>query len=114
MESEELHYRLVELIQENPEITQRDLARSLGVSLGRTNYCLRALVSKGWVKIGTFRRSTNRRAYLYLLTPRGVEAKARLTKKFLKIKLSEYESLREEIRRLRLAAKQEGASDGQP
>ncbi len=110
MESDELHYRLVELLQENPEITQRDLARALGVSLGRTNYCLRALVAKGWVKISNFRNSKNRRAYLYLLTPRGVEAKARLTRKFLEIKLSEYESLRAEIRRLKLAAKQEGAS----
>jgi EPS-associated MarR family transcriptional regulator len=76
------------------------MARELGVSLGKTNYCLRALIGKGFVKAQNFRNSTNKRAYLYLLTPEGVAAKANLTRQFLARKREEYDALRIEVERL--------------
>ncbi len=95
------HYTLLKLIESNPEISQRDLARKMGVSLGKANYCLRALVSKGFVKLENFRRSDNKLAYMYHLTPLGLEEKARLTLCFLRIKEAEYKTIKEEISRLR-------------
>lgn len=97
----ELHYKVLRLLAERPEATQRELALALGVSLGRTNYCVRALLERGWVKMQNFRTSRNKLAYLYLLTPQGIEAKARLAARFLKRKEAEYAALREEIARLR-------------
>ncbi len=76
------------------------MARELGVSLGKANYCMRALISKGFVKVQNFRNSTNKRAYLYLLTPDGAAAKARLTRDFLALKREEYDALRLEVERL--------------
>ena len=76
------------------------LASHAGVSLGRLNYALRALVDKGWVKVGNFSRSQHKLGYAYLLTPRGIDAKARLTKRFLARKMQEYDQLRDEIERL--------------
>lgn len=78
-------------------MSQRELASSLGVSLGKTNYCLRALISKGLVKAENYRKSSNKLAYLYLLTPAGVAAKTALTRQFLAHKVAEYEALRLEI-----------------
>ncbi len=78
-------------------MSQRELADHLGVSLGKTNYCLKALVEKGLVKARNFKNSRRKRAYLYILTPAGLEAKARITTQFLKRKMNEYEKLREEI-----------------
>lgn len=101
MLSDETGYELIRLLEANPEMSQRDAARELGISLGKTNYCLRALAQKGWIKISNFKNSQNRTAYSYLLTPRGIEAKARLTLRFLQIKMREYESLRIEIDQLR-------------
>lgn len=95
------HYTLLKLIEANPEISQRDLARKMGVSLGKANYCLRALVNKGFVKFENFRRSDNKLAYMYHLTPLGLEEKARLTLCFLRIKEAEYKMIKEEISRLR-------------
>lgn len=97
-------YRLLKLLEARPEVSQRELARELGVSLGKVNYCLRALVDKGWVKARNFRNSRNKLAYLYVLTPRGVAEKARLTVEYLKIKLAEAEALEEEIATLRAEA----------
>lgn len=82
-------------------MSQRQLAKALGVSLGKTNYCLRAVVGKGWVKATNFRNSANKVAYIYQLTPRGVSAKARITRRFLDRKVQEYERLQGEIRQLR-------------
>ena len=91
----------MKIIQENPEITQRELARQLGVSIGKTNYCIRMLCEKGWVKATNFKNSRNKIAYAYLLTPWGVEQKAKMTIRFLKRKIKEYEMLKAEIAELR-------------
>ena len=92
--------RVLRLLDASPRLTQRDMAREMGVSLGKTNYCLRALIGKGFVKAQNFRNSTNKRAYLYLLTPEGAAAKASLTRQFLARKREEYDALRIEVERL--------------
>lgn len=102
----EARYKLLALLEPNPGLSQREVARRLGISLGKVNYCLKALMDKGWIKAANFTNSRNKRAYMYLLTPRGIEAKARLTSEFLKIKLHEYEALKEEIEQIRREAKQ--------
>jgi len=89
-------------------MSQRELARELGISLGKTNYCLQALVRKGLVKATNFKNSHNKAAYMYLLTPRGVESKATLTMKYLQIKMREYEALRVEIEEVRREAQRYG------
>lgn len=105
---DEIHLRLMKAIESNPQATQRELAEALGVSLGKANYCLRALVDKGWVKVRNFRASPNKLAYAYLLTPAGLDGKARLTVRFLKRKLDEYDLLRAEIEQLRREAADAG------
>lgn len=99
--SDETRYRVMRLLESNPKLSQRELARKLGISLGRVNFCLQALVRRGWVKVANFKNSHNKAAYMYLLTPRGMKAKARLTMRFLLIKMSEYEKLRVEIEQIR-------------
>jgi EPS-associated MarR family transcriptional regulator len=108
MLDETTHYGLLKTLEENPGLSQRDLAKKLGVSLGKVNFCLNALVEKGSLKINNFRNSDNKLAYIYLLTPRGVEEKARITVEFLQIKLREYERLRTEIEELQHEAEQKG------
>jgi len=98
---EDLHYKLLKVLQANPDLSQRQLAQELGISLGKTNYCLRALIEKGWVKADNFRRSTNKVAYVYLLTPHGIEERARATVQFLRRKVAEHEALANEIEQLR-------------
>ena len=95
--SDEIHYKILNSLQDNPRISQRDLARELGVSLGKANYCLRALIGRGWVKARNFQKSDNKKAYAYLLTPKGIEEKTRVTLRFLKYKINEYENLKREI-----------------
>jgi EPS-associated MarR family transcriptional regulator len=85
------------LMGERPTMSQRELASSLGISVGKANYCVRALIAKGLVKAQNYRNSENKLAYLYLLTPAGLVAKVELTKAYLALKLSEYERLRLEI-----------------
>ena len=99
--SEERQLEALRYLESNPKVTQRELAQALGVSLGATNYCLRALVEKGWLKLENFQRNRNKLGYLYLLTPAGVTAKAQLTARFLQRKLVEYEILKAEIEALR-------------
>jgi EPS-associated MarR family transcriptional regulator len=106
MLDETTHYGLLKTIEENPGLSQRDLAKRLGVSLGKVNFCLNALIEKGSVKINNFRNSENKLAYAYLLTPRGVEQKARMTVEFLQIKVREYERLKKEIEELQREAEQ--------
>jgi EPS-associated MarR family transcriptional regulator len=96
------HYALLKLIEANPDISQRELARQMGVSLGKANYCLKALMEKGFVKLENFRNSSNKLAYAYLLTPAGLEEKARVTLAFLRRKEREYETIKDEISRLRV------------
>lgn len=99
--ADELSISILRRLADSPDVNQRELAQHAGVSLGRLNYALRALVDKGWVKVGNFSRSPHKLGYAYLLTPRGFDAKARLTKRFLAHKMKEYDQLREEIERLR-------------
>jgi len=97
-------YYLLKLISEKPAISQRSLADELGLSLGKTNYCLKACISRGLISVDRFRRSDNKRAYAYLLTPLGVEEKARMTLAFLHYKMQEYDRLRSEIDVLKIEA----------
>ncbi len=101
-------YSLLKNLEDNPALSQRDLAKRLGVSLGKVNFCLNALVAKGCLKVKNFRNSDNKLAYAYLLTPQGIEEKARLTVAFLKYKTQEYERLRAEIEDLKREANQKG------
>jgi len=100
MLSEETRYRLLKTLEANPTASQRELARELDISLGKVNYCLKALVDKGWVKMGNFRRNPDKGTYAYLLTPKGAAEKARVTMSFLQRKLTEYESIKDEIAQL--------------
>jgi len=111
MLDETTHYSLLKTLEENPSLSQRDLAKRLGVSLGKVNYCLKALVEKGSLKINNFRNSENKLGYAYLLTPRGVEEKARITVEFLQVKLQEYERLRKEIEELQREAVSKEATE---
>jgi EPS-associated MarR family transcriptional regulator len=99
--SEEIHYKVLKLIEQSPKVTQREIASELGVSLGKANYCLQELIKKGWVKASNFKNSNNKIAYAYLLTPKGIENKGVITLNFLKYKMTEYELLKEEIKRLK-------------
>lgn len=101
MLTEDIRYRLLKILADEPQISQRDLAVRLGISVGKTNYCLTALVDKGLVKIGNFRKAQNKLAYAYLLTPSGIEEKARVTMSFLHRKMREYTELESEIEQLR-------------
>jgi EPS-associated MarR family transcriptional regulator len=98
---EETRYRLLKILEANPELSQRQLAETLGVSVGKVNFCLRALLEKGLLKVRNFRDSNNKLAYAYYLTPKGAQAKVRATTQFLKRKLKEYEEIREEIEALK-------------
>ncbi|WP_275270438.1 MarR family EPS-associated transcriptional regulator [Limnobacter sp. P1] len=98
---EDTNFRVMRLLQENPDLTQRELAEKLGVSVGGLNYCLKALMEKGLVKMQNFTHSKNKFGYVYVLTPRGIAEKAKLTGAFLKRKLEEYEALKIEIESLK-------------
>lgn len=97
---QDTNLKLLRYLEENPQVSQRELAEHLGVSLGKANYCLKALINKGQVKASNFKNSDNKRQYLYLLTPKGIEAKARITVSFLNRKMREYEELKSEIAQL--------------
>lgn len=101
---DETHLKVLHLLESTPNINQRKLAESLGVSLGKTNFCLNALLDKGLVKMENFRTSTRKLNYAYLLTPSGIAEKAALTKRFLKRKMEEYETLKAEIELLKQEA----------
>jgi EPS-associated MarR family transcriptional regulator len=108
--TDEAHLRILRLLAEHPDASQRRLAAALGISLGKANYCIQALLRKGWVKANNFASNRNKGVYRYLLTPQGLEAKARLTARFLKHKLAEYEALEREIAQLRAEVEQRPAS----
>jgi len=103
--SEQRQLDAMRLLETNPEMTQRELAEAMGVSLGAAIYCLKALVEKGWVKLENFQNNPNKLGYLYLLTPMGMAAKTTLTARFLRQKLAEYEGLQAEIEQLRREVK---------
>lgn len=104
---DEMRFTVLRLLAENPEASQRELAKALGISLGKVNYCVRALLDKGYVKAVNFRNNRNKSAYLYLLTPSGVAAKAKATAQFLVRKEAEYEQLAAEIEALRAEVQRE-------
>jgi EPS-associated MarR family transcriptional regulator len=99
--TDEVRYRLLLYLEQHPHATQRELARELGVSVGKINYCVRALIEKGWVKMRNFKKSPHKLSYAYILTPNGIEEKVRVTSSFLRRKIKEYEALSAEIERLR-------------
>lgn len=99
--SDELRYQLLKAIKQNPEISQRELADQVGISLGKTNYCLKALVEAGHVKVENFARSNRKLNYAYLLTPKGVVEKAAVTLRFLRSKQEQFEQLKREIETLK-------------
>jgi len=107
---QETHYRLLRYLEDHPDVTQRELAEQLGVSLGKVNYCLKALIGRGLIKARNFRNSDNKRAYLYVLTPKGIENKAKITVGFLQRKIEEFEQLKTEIKDLQ----QEVSNNGGP
>jgi EPS-associated MarR family transcriptional regulator len=94
---EDVHFRVIRLLEANPDMSQRALAAHVGISLGSLNYCLKALVDKGFVKLENFQKSKHKCRYVYILTPAGVAQKVALTDRFLKRKTQEYEALKAEI-----------------
>ena len=98
---EDTHFRVLRLLQENPEMSQRELANAVGVSVGGMHYVLNALIDKGLVKLGNFTAAEDKRRYAYILTAKGIAEKAAVTKRFLKRKMKEYEVLKAEIEELR-------------
>lgn len=101
---QDAHFRVMRFIEANPASTQRDIAKSFGISLGSVNYCLNALIEVGFVKVRNFRTSQNKLRYAYILTPKGASEKTALTGAFLQRKIREYEALKSEIETLRLEA----------
>ena len=97
MKTDPDHFNVLRKIQNKPKSTQRELAEELGFSLGKLNYCLKALKNKGLIKITNFKKNPNKVNYLYLLTPKGIAAKTTLTLNFMKLKMKEYDELKEEI-----------------
>jgi EPS-associated MarR family transcriptional regulator len=109
MVNDETGLELMRLLEANPQASQRDVACQFGFSLGKVNYCIRALAHRGWIKARRFKNSRNKSAYMYLLTPCGIEQKAILAARFLRIKMREYEALRAEIEQLRREVAEHGA-----
>lgn len=99
---DETRYRLLSYLSTHPEASQRDIADALGVSVGKVNYCVKALIGKGLIKVRNFKNSRNKKAYAYYLTPQGLEERVKVTYSFLRRKVAEYDLLKEEIERLTL------------
>ena len=93
-------YKILKIFEDNPNVTQRQIARDLNVSLGKTNYIVRALIDRGWIKLSNFKRSDNKLGYIYLLTPKGIAEKSILSQKFLRRKSEEYNRLKKEFEML--------------
>ncbi len=101
----DVHFRVLHFLDEEPELTQRELAKKLGISLGGVNYCLKGLIDIGHIKVGNFNKNPNKSIYLYLLTPHGIAEKTKLTADFLKRKMAEYHALKKEIDSLKSSLK---------
>ncbi len=106
MNKDEIHFDLLRKLESNPKYTQRKLSKELGISLGKVNYCIKKLTEKGWIKLMNFSRNPSKTGYTYLLTPKGLEKKGKLTISFLSAKMEEYELLKEEISSLKQDAEQ--------
>jgi EPS-associated MarR family transcriptional regulator len=107
MSQDESHLKVLKILEANPHMNQRSLSEALGVSLGKTNYCIKALLDKGCIKVQNFRTHENKLAYAYLLTPEGIKKKSELTFRFLKQKMADYEALKNEIEILKQESKSE-------
>ena len=107
---QETHYKLLTYLDDHPDVTQRELAEYLGVSLGKVNYCLKALMGKGFINARNCKNSDNKRAYLYVLTPAGIESKTKITIRFLHRKMEEFEQLKTEIKALQREVSNNGKS----
>ena len=107
MTNQELEYRALKILEQQPDMTQRELAEALGVSLGKTHYLVKSLIDVGWVKLDNFQRSDNKWGYAYLLTPKGIIEKAAITARFLVRKQREYSDLQLEIQQLQEEVKQQ-------
>lgn len=115
MLSDELRYKILKRLETDPNLSQRELAKELDMSLGKVNYCLKALLEKGWIKAGNFKSNPNKMGYAYILTPSGLEEKANVTVRFLKRKLKEHQAVQQEIEQLRSEIKNsERNLDGNP
>ena len=112
MPDQEIQFKALKLLEQNPHFSQRELAAALGVSLGKTHYILKALINMGWVKLDNFRRSDNKLGYAYLLTAKGLLEKADITVRFLARKQLEYDALRDEIEQLKAAVGEDPADFG--
>ncbi len=99
---EDTYFRVLRMLQDNPDMTQREIAEKLGISTSGLNYCLKALIDKGWIKVQNFSQSKNKFGYIYVLTPQGIAEKALLASRFLKRKMTEYEQLQSEIEALKV------------
>ena len=106
MNNQDIRLDLLRKLESNPQFTQRELSREMGVSLGKVNYCIKKLTEKGWVKLTNFTHNPDKMGYTYLLTPSGIEEKSRLTFSFLKRKIVEYEVLKKEINALQLESEE--------
>ena len=107
MTNQELEYRALKILEQKPDLTQRQLSEALGVSLGKTNYVLKSLIDVGWIKLDNFQKSDKKWGYAYLLTPMGIAEKAAITLRFLKRKQQEHNDLQLEIARLQREVQQQ-------
>ena len=103
MPNQQSKYQLLKSLEQDANLTQRQLSEELGISLGKVNYCLKSLIQRGFVKINNFKNSNHKLQYSYLLTPKGIEEKTKLTIEFLKVKTEEYEALKEEVEKIKNA-----------
>lgn len=97
MQNQQSKFQLLRFLDQNSYLTQRQLSKELGISLGKVNYCLKSLIDKGFIKINNYKNSKHKIQYIYLLTPKGIEEKSRLTIEFLKVKTKEYELLKKDV-----------------
>lgn len=105
MSKKQNQYQILKSLEQDSRSTQRQLSNNLGVSLGKVNYCIKSLIQKGFIKVNNFRNNKNKVQYSYLLTPKGIEEKTKLTMEFLKMKTEEYDNLRREIENLKQEVK---------
>ena len=111
MKNQELEYRALKILEQQPDLTQRQLAEGLGISLGKTHYLVKSLINVGWVKLDNFQKSDNKWGYAYLLTPTGIAEKANITVRFLAKKKREYKALHDEIEQLQKEVRQQKGFD---
>ena len=104
---QEIHYRLLKILAEEPKLGQREMAKKMGISLGKVNFCVSELAAKGWIKITRLKSARKKIPYIYMLTPKGLEEKGKLTVRFLRRKLAEYEEIKKQILELHNEVQQE-------